>query len=313
MTIIIPLPSILAGLLAGALYTALHHGWIVGVTAPFLPIFVLALSGMRYGRAGISVACLATLPTILMTLPFNDAAFIIVGQLMPMTLFIRTLMVAVWIREPPILLWSSIGIAVAALSAYGAALFAMLVVMNDGLYSHLTASMQTAITASFTTMEPEMAAMMEGLVKKIPHILLAIDFWIWSVMLYVVVMLANGLVHSMGYGRRPPLRLTLHSPPNWILGALVVALLLSVIAPAPLMQGAQAACVILLLPYFFSGLSYAHMRLRSLPRSNAWMVGFYLLFIVLSLWPVIMVILFALGRHVRLYAFFNTRSPKDTK
>jgi hypothetical protein len=310
MTIIIPLPSIIAGLLAGLLYVALHHGWIVGITAPFLPVFVLALSGMRYGRAGISVACFSAIPIIISTLPFYDAAFILLVQLMPLALFIRTLMMAIWIAQPPIAIWTPVGLAMGVLATYGAGVFFLLITVGDGLYAHIITTMQATIAESFTTLEPEMAAMMETLMKGIPHLLVAIDFCIWTVMMFVVVALANTALHSMGQGRRPHVRLMLHNPPNWVLAGLAIAFVLSVIAPTGMQQGAQAASIILLLPYFFSGLSYVHTRLHELPRSAVWMAGFYLLFIVLSLWPVVFVTLYGMVRHVGHCSFFDRRTPR---
>jgi hypothetical protein len=302
MTIILPIPSFIAGLIAGLLYMALHHGLIVGVTAPFLPVFVIALSGMSFGRAGILLTILTTIPIILTALPLYDAILIIGGQLLPLFLLIRHLQTVIWTLDPPTLRWSSPATAVAATALYGAGFYGTMIGSGSGLYGYVSAALLGDIRKGFPSLDPQMAVTMEGLIQQIPHLLLAVDFWVWVLMTYGVVALANGVAHTLGYGRRPHMRLPMHTPPNYVLGVLGAAALLGGLSANALTHAGQAASVILLIPYFFSGLGYANARLRALPNSSAWMIGFYLLFFLFNVWPLLLVTMLGLGRHVAQYS-----------
>ena len=310
MTIIIPIPSLIAGMIAGALYYLLHMGFIVGVTAPFLPVFVLGLSGMSYGRAGIVASVLVTIPLVLALLPFYDALLVIGGQLIPLTVFIRQLMTASWTMDPPGLMWSSPAMAISALALYGSAFYAVMIGSDGSFYHSVSTEMLLDIRRGFSSLEPQMAASMETLIQHIPHLLLALDFWVWSLIIYVVVGFANNVAWALGYGKRAHIRLRMHTPPNGTLAALAVAALLGAAGSASLMRAGQAASIILLVPYFFSGLGYIHTRLRALQNGQAWMVGFYVLFFLFNLWPLLCVTLLGLARHVGQYTLFTSPSRK---
>jgi hypothetical protein len=310
MTIIIPLPAILAGIVAGFLYHALSEGWIIGVTAPFLPLFVLAMAGMTFGRSGMTVATMVAIPLILLSLPFYEALLTITTQLIPLALFVRSLMVAVLNPDPPSLTWAPVGNAVAILCLYGALLYAFIIGTQSGLYSYISETMLADIKKGFTTLDPNMAAALEGMVSKIPHLLLAIEFWIWSLMMFGIVVLAHMVADTMGYSRRPSLKLAAHTPPDMVLAIFGLACVLGAIGTESLMHAGQAASIILLIPYFFSGLGCINARLRQLPNPTLWISGFYFLFFLFTVWPLIMVTMYGLVRHLGKYTFSMPPRPR---
>ncbi len=310
MTIIIPVPSLLAGFIAGLLYYLLHNGLIYGVTAPFLPVFFLALSGMSYGRAGMTASLIPAIPVVLAMLPLHDALLVIGGQLIPLAVFIRVVMTASWTADPPALHWSSPSLAISALSLYGAAFYGCMIGSDSGLYHSVSTEMLGDIRRGFSSLDPTVAASMETLIQHIPHLLLALDFWAWSLIVFVVAGFANGVAWSLGHGKRAHLRLRAHTPPNGMLAALGLSALLGAAGSVSLMRAGQAASIILLIPYFFSGLGYIHTKLRGFQNAKAWMVGFYVLFFFFNLWPLLCVTLLGLARHVGQYTLFASPSRK---
>ena len=106
MTVIIPLPAIIGGITTALLYIAYSHGLIIGVTAPFLPLLTFALSGMMYGRAGVTAAFIAAAPLMLIGLDLSDMLLIYATQLIPAAILMRTLMVALIRKDPPAFVWA---------------------------------------------------------------------------------------------------------------------------------------------------------------------------------------------------------------
>ena len=174
----------------------------------------------------------------------------------------------------------------------------------------ISTEMLSDIRLGFSSLEPKMAASMEVLIQNIPHLLLALDFWVWSLIVYGVVSFANMVAWSLGHGKRAHMHLRTHTPPNTMLAALGLSALLGAVGSAPLMHAGQAASIILLIPYFFSGLGYIHTKIRAKSHPQAWMAGFYVLFFFFNLWPLLGVTLLGLARHVGKYTLFASPSRK---
>lgn len=302
MTIIIPIIAILCGMAASILYVLVTNGWIYGVTAPFLPLFLIAGAGMVYGRAGVSVASAVTAFLLLFLIDFQHALLITVTQLVPITLCIRALMMAV-IRphasEPShgLIMWAPLSAGVLAMACYAAFYLMVLIATDNSLYHTLTRAI-TLQAQQFNALEPaEMAAQAQHIITSYPHMVLALEFWAWSAMCIAVILLAHYVVDSFGLAKRPQPSLGVHSPPTLLLGAIAGCAALTLVDIPAIMHGAQAAVLVLLLPYFIFGLGYIHRTLRRLKHGQMWLVGFYI-FVMLSFWPLIIITLLGLMRHI---------------
>jgi hypothetical protein len=310
MTIIIPLPAILSGMVSGFLYFALYQVWIVGVTAPFLPVFLLGITGMMFGRAGITVATAVAGLSVLLLLPFYDAVLIISTRLIPFAIFIRCLMSARLRANPPSFQWTPLGHAITAMSLYSAGFHVLIVGTNSVLYQYVSGTMLANVKRSFSSIDPTMAVTLEGMMNLIPHLLLALDFWIWSLTALAVTIFANFVVRSLGYGQRAKLPMVSYYPPNILLALLGGAAVLGAVTGEHLMMAGQAASILLLIPYFFLGLSEIHTRLRGKQNGAFYIAGVYFMFFLFNIWPLMMVTLFGLLRHVGYYAFSSALPRK---
>lgn len=301
MTIIIPLPAIIGGLLSGTLYYLVSQQYIVGITAPFLPLFIIALCGMAYGRAGVMVAAAATAPLLLLLLEISDALLILATQIVPTVIMIRALMIALVRHDPPTFIWASLGTGVIATSFYGAIYYIAMIATDNSLYRHVITTMQTQVKAGFGELEPELAVKMEGLVTEVPHIIVALEFWGWTICMVGLVLFAQYVLETFRMQRRPMPHLRSYMPPNMLLIALGIAGSASFLSYQPLVHAGQTASIILLLPYFFSGLSVIHAKARATKHGTALLFGFYMFF-MLTLWPLIFVTGYGLLRHLGHYS-----------
>lgn len=309
MTIIIPIPAILGGMLASILYYMVSHGWLVGMTAPFLPLFVIALSGMIYGRAGATVSALATIPFLLMLLSVSEALLIIATQIVPLVLCIRALMMALVRPDPPALVWAPLGAGILAMAFYSAFYHVMMIATDNALYRYVVERMRDEATQHFSELEPEIAVMVKKFLTEMPHLIIASEFWLWGITVVGVILLAQFVAETFGMQRRPTPVLTPHSPPDYVLALVGLSAATSFLDYQPLVHGGQAASLILLLPYFFSGLSVIHTKLRSFKNGGAWLMAFYLFF-MMTLWPLLLVTLFGLLRHLGQYSLPQSKPNK---
>ncbi len=305
MMIVIPIPAIGAGLLAAALVYAVAQGWLFGVTAPMLPLFTLALAGMVYGRPGITVASVAASLALLVLLPVYDALLMAMTQIIPLMLFIRQIMVVTRHASASPFVWTSTGDAMAIIALYGALFYALIIATGSGLYHHVSERMAAQMGEVFATLEPEVAVALESAVTQMPHVILAMEYWFIAILLVLLTLLAQMVAETLSMGRRPSLRLSDDSPPNLVLGALGLAGILGFTGVEALVHAGHAAGLILLLPYFFSGLGMAHRTIRRWQGGTFWLAVFYLL-MLLTGWPLLLITVLGLLRHLSRYTLSSS-------
>lgn len=305
MTIIIPVYALLGGACSAMLYIAVAHGWLVGVTAPLLPLFALALSGMTYGRPGVMAACIAASLLVIFSLPLQDALLLVFMQIIPLGLLLRALMRATLRDGERRLHFASMGDGVWVAALYGAVFFALIVGSNSALYSYISERMLTEVAAGFAAVDAQTGADAEAVIKAVPHLVLAASYWLWMLTAVLVSLLAYAVAETLGVRRRPPLRLGTHSPPDALLAALGIAGMTSFSGVESLIQAGQAAGLVLLLPYCFSGLGAVHAALRRLQGGRLWLALFYAV-VCITGWLLLIVTLFGLVRHLGRYTLFSS-------
>ena len=150
-------------------------------------------------------------------------------------------------------------------------------------------------------MDPEGAAILERGGNGLQQALLVFGVWATIFLLYGAALLSNFIVLSNRYSLRPSLRLTPFTPRGYVLVAMAVAALFGLIGnpseTGSLPDVARIICLLLLLPYFVSGLGSIHQALSRWQHPAIWQVGFYIL-LFFTLWPALPIALYGIVRQV---------------
>ncbi len=299
MTIVIPVHAIMAGLLAGGLFGMVTLGIITGVTAPLIPVFLLVLAGMMYGRAGIHTAAVSALPSLFLTAPLPEALLVCATHIIPCVLMVRTLMMALVLdKDPPIILWSSLGSAVLAASLYGALYYTAMIATDNAMHQQVVAQMQAQFDTAMIELEPEMAKMAETILNQYAHVILALEYWVVIMGITAALFFAHFVAETYGLQRRPELQLKPFAPPALLPMLIAVGSACSFLPYASVAAAAQTATIIMLLPYFFSGLASIHARLRASDHTAILFIIFYSVIILFIGWAPLAITLYGLTRHV---------------
>lgn len=303
MMIVIPIPALAAGVLASVLYYALLNQVIVGLTAPFLPLFCLALAGMAYGRAGITVASLSCIPLMLIFLDGYQALLLITTQIIPVTIFIRQSMVATVDTDAGEIRWLSATDAMTMVSVYVAVFYATIIGTDSGLYRQIKEDMKQNIQQGLGSIDnADVAAQVETLINELPHAMMAMEYWFLAITLLLLGLAAQWGLETFGRSRRPRLHLASSPPPDFVLAGLAVAGALNFTQMPPLIKAGQAAGIVLLFPYFLTGLGSIHHWLRQYQNTPLWL-GIFYIFFAFTLWPALLITAYGLVKHLSEYSF----------
>lgn len=115
----------------------------------------------------------------------------------------------------------------------------------------------------------------------------------WLLLLGLNGILAQGLLVRYGRNLRPSPKLSEIELPNWLAPVLAATLLAAFLIEGDLGYLAQNLAVVLVLPYFFLGLSVVHALTMGMNARTVILTIFYIALVVLSIWPSVIVI--ALG------------------
>jgi hypothetical protein len=299
MTIIIPIYAALAGFLAGCTFSMLANEVIVGVTAPFIPLFMLAGAGMVYGRAGIHVAAVAALPPLFLFSPLHEALLLTATHIIPCVLMIRTLMMALLVGStPPMMIWSSLGAAILAASLYGALFYAAMIGSDNAMYQQLVMKMQEEFNSVSASLEPDMSQMGKTILSTYPHVIFAFEYWVLILGMTLVTVFAQMVAVTFGMQRRPELVLKPFAPPLLLPAIIAVAIVGACLPYARIAAASHTIIIIAMLPYFFSGLAVIHAKLRSFQHPALLFACFYSAMIVFFGWAPLAITLYGLSRHL---------------
>jgi hypothetical protein len=290
-----PRQAVIAGLASALMLAAIHYGLITGIlVVPLLPLAPLAWSGFMFGVVGLSAATLISLAfSILLLGPFG-AALALVLQLFPAWIFFRELLkLRLYVNGT--MQWQSPGGAFLALTMYAVFMFGLLSLMAPVEFDRLLAVLEDGWQGALSQLDPSAAEAMRG-AENISHLALAFGVWMAAGMCYAAACLGNFTVLAYRKSVRPSLALQPYQPPAWLFGLFLVTAVLSLMDAGRWTLMGQMLSLILLLPYFISGLSLVHMALRRWQYSAVWISGFYVI-ILMTLWPVLFLAAYGLTRQ----------------
>jgi hypothetical protein len=284
MMIVIPLPALAAGIVAALFYHAKAQGWIYGVTAPFIPLFIVALSAIRYGRHGATTAGMATAVGLLCLWPSTLALTHIAAHIIPVTLFFRSMMLVMVHTHSKRMVWLPLGYAVTLACVYGALLYLALGMTNGAL--PLVVGQQ---------LPPDAIVVMENAQKDMPQatmndeqlteIMVAAGWCADMIMLVFAARLAHYMIGCFGKAQRPSVQFTPYAPSHAVFFLLVMVGWLGLETTGTLAHAARIAGMILFVPYACAGVAMVHDTIRrAYPYRSVWLLmGMYAVCIIIPI------------------------------
>lgn len=134
---------------------------------------------------------------------------------------------------------------------------------------------------------------------------------------WIVVSIANAAVAQWllvrtGRSLRPSPAYQAVSVPDWMVGALVAAVVAAALTEGSLAYLARNLTAVLLVPFVFQGLAWVHGATRRRPNSGLLLALFYGVFFLMFGWAVVAVAGLGLVRHwTKLRRRFGGRSQED--
>lgn len=288
--------AILAGAVAAVLLALLQHGVVVGMfVVPLLPLAALAWAGFTQGLLSLSAATLTALLIGTVLIGPGEMMLILIFQLFPAWLFFRELLKMRFHSDGRVQ-WMPPGGAFAAVTLYACIFFTLLALFAPQTLSDMLVMLSTSWTQALSRMDPATQTVLhqEG---DMSHLGMAFGVWILAGMCYAAACLGNLFVLAFRPSVRPSLALQPYMPPLGFFAAFLLTGGLSLTGgDGTLPRLGQMLSLILLLPYFISGLSFIHTALRRWQNPVLWLSGFYIL-IAATLWPALFIAAYGLARQ----------------
>ena len=281
------------GLISALLYLAIHLGSpgavILAYFALFFALLPLFLVGLGQGLAALLLAAAAAVVLAGAAGGFNIALRFALGIAVPAALLVRFALLS---RRTPEggTEWYPPGLLICWLTGYGAAVFAVSVLMTSGSQGGLEGMVRGVIAQALEGYKidaggPGPSAMAELVAAYLPALVIAL----WLNMVAVNATLAQGLLTRLGRNLRPAPRLAAFEVPGWMAIPVVIAVLLWLMGGAgtPGFIGRNLTWVFVV-PYFLMGLAVVHALSRRWSARSLMLVVFYLV-LVLFVWAAFLV------------------------
>lgn len=256
---------------------------------PFLPFLVLGVGGFAYD---FRTALLASVAAAIAILFFGGLDASVAFAFL---FAIPTLLLLYFILRPEPY---TVGGALTWLTSYAAVLVILIALAATSEPGGLEAVVKGYLKQMLPMMEPEIAPQVEARFNAYPYAFLAIPVAYLVIACYGVMWLSRWLV-ILGDGKdRPKIGIAPFNPPLLLPVFLIVAALFSFMGDGSVVFAAKALFLILLLPYFLSGLSLLHHASRNW-AGRFWIL--LLLYLSISISPWVMAAIATLGgaSHVR--------------
>jgi len=267
--------GVAAGAATALLYLLSVSGGFFSLLIAYTPLVPLLAAGLSQGVRAVGIAALIAI--FVAGLAAGLSGMLVFGLLYGTPAIIFTHIVLTHISEER---WYPVGGALTGLSIYSAIIvgFFMVVIMGNDV----------SLTESLNALDSEQSPLLEQahmLLEKAPFIVFALGAWIQILMFYAIAVFANYMLKGWDLQRRSYLRLTPFMPSTLVLGAMLVAGLISFSPSLAVSMAGKTAFLVLLLPYFLVGIARMHARAKEWPNARLWLSVIYAL-TVLVFWPV---------------------------
>lgn len=297
--------TVLCGLLSGGAFaTTLTAG--NGLLILFLPVIPLAVVGFsvsaRHGLVASLLACVAV--GALLDRDYVPLFFLVCA--FPSYHFIRKALL--WRGDEHAREWFSVLTILAEITAYTAALFmvlALLSVAPHSDHSNLKDLIAQSLSSELENPDPRVAELMKTVVTDWSFLIFAGLGWMWVSLLYLCIAATNIFLTRISVSLRPSLRLPREGLPHWLPVILLISAGLVFIGNDNDRFAGETLFLLLLLPYFLSGIATIHHWALERKNREFWLTFFYLLLTLFFPW--IAMLLIAAGIKTQAESFFKEK------
>lgn len=267
--------GLVAGGITSLLYLLSVSDGFFSLLIAYTPLIPLLAVGLSLGVRSVAIAALVT--TLFAGLFTGLSGLLAFGLLYGVPAIMFTHICLTRLTEDT---WYPVGGALTGLSLYVATMMGFIILLVMGNEVNLANSLPAMEEGSSTVMEQA-----RQLLEKAPFIVFALAAWIQILMFYAIAVFSNYMLTGWGKEQRDNLRLTPFMPSALVLGAMLLAGLISFSSSVPVQTAGKTAFIILLLPYFLVGVARMHARAAAWQNANLWLTIIYLL-TVLVFWPI---------------------------
>lgn len=267
-----------------------------------LPLFSVGLS--KDPKIILKASILAAAPIIMLTSSLFPAILFLLIFAFPCWYMCHTLRkyykVNFGSNVPTLRLWYPVGLSLVSMALYGCVLLAVITAyfatQNTNLPQELTHIIQNEINNLSKDYEIKLRMSPQNL----PFILCGFLTWVWAMLLLAHAWFVNNALVRKNIAKRPHLTITPFFIPYWLLALMSISALASLIGGESMRFLGKSTLLILLLPYFFLGISMLHEKIRDWPNKGFFMFFIYLSMIVF-LWPALVVAAAGLFHHIKTF------------
>lgn len=289
--------AVLCGILSAILLGAINTLGLYGVLTPFVPLMPILWMGLTRGVVPLAISAAISFLLLFLMVDGDTAVLYGATQLFTTVIFVRELMKLEVDDITGDIRWAPAGHAFVGVTLFAAIVCVLILLLAPDVYETAIGAIRRDLSPEIAGMDPEVAARFKTVLGKIPHILLALELWVWSLLLYGFAALVNFGAASYGRVIRPSLILKPFFPPTYLFIALVLTGLASFFVPERGGVLCQTLSIIFLLPYFVSGIGHIHAYLMKWKHRQIW-TGLFYFFVVFAQWPVIFITLYGLSVHI---------------
>lgn len=296
--------AVLCGIVSAVLLGGIAALKWAGVLLPFVPLLPILWVGLTRGVIPLAVAAAVSFILSFLVVDAENALLFGVTQLVASVVFVRELMKLEVDDIDNGITWAPAGHAFVALCLAATLVAGLIMVFADESFARAMVAIQRDLAMEVPDLDPEIALRFKAMIARIPHIFLALELWVWGLLLYGFSALMNFAAVSYRRSIRPTIRIEPFLPPTYYFIVLMAACLGSFLLSDNVAVFCQMVAVMLLLTYFIVGIGYIQARIFSWSYAQVWMFIF-IFFLLFAQWPIFFVTLYGLilhGRH-----FWSTR------
>lgn len=295
----------LCGIVSAVLLGGINALKWVGILLPFVPLLPILWVGLTRGVIPLATAAAVSFVLSFLVIDAENALLFGITQLLASVVFVRELMKLEVDEIDNSITWAPAGHAFAALCLAATVVAGLVMTFADESFARALAAIQRDLAAQVPDLDPEIAGRFKEMISRIPHIFLALELWVWGLLLYGFATLVNFAAVSYRRAIRQTLRVEPFLPPTYYFIILMLACLGSFFLSGTFAVLCQMGTIMLLFTYFIVGIGSIQARVLTWPYSQLWMFIF-ILFLLFAQWPIFFITLYGLILHGRY--FWSTRA-----
>ncbi|HEU5047135.1 MAG TPA: hypothetical protein VFT64_04745 [Rickettsiales bacterium] len=291
---------LLCGILSGSAFLLAVYSPQAQLLPLFLPILPLAFIGLSVSfRHSLAAAAIAAF-IVLVATDSGTVLFMAAMLLIPACHFIRKALL--WRGGDAETEWYPVLEILSDLTLMAAGIF-MLAVLTINYPEHsdlktlVSQSILSQLGSQIDTKDPNMAHFMKLIMSDWVFMIFALTGWLWVMMIYGMTLLVNMFLNSQHMALRPSLALTPQGIPAWLPAVVLAGMALAFLGKGNDHFAGETVFLILMLPYFLSGLVSLHNTSRSWRNRRFWLGMIYIGFLF---FPWAMVLFIAKGVHTQM-------------